>query len=102
MESDTPNLLLHLKQFSKCISSDLFTNLYLLDVVHPQRKALYILSCSVCVCVRVCVRACVRVRVCVSVSCMCMCARARARADPIMMVFVPGVEYGFLRVYNVT
>ena len=33
---------------------------------------------------------------------MCMCARARARADPIMMVFVPGVEYGFLRVYNVT
>ena len=24
------------------------------------------------------------------------------RADPVIMVFVPGVEYGFLRVCNVT
>ena len=34
MDSDTPNLLLHLKQLSKPISSDLHTNfLYLLDDV---------------------------------------------------------------------
>ena len=33
-----------------------------------------------------------------------LCVRARARADPIILVFVPGVEYGFLCVicvYNV-
>ena len=53
MDSDTLNLLLHLKQLSKLISSDLLTNLlYLLDVV--------------CVCVCVCVHACV---------CVCVCAR---------------------------
>ena len=23
-----------------------------------------------------------------------------ARADPVMMVFIPGIEYGFLCVYN--
>ena len=34
MDSDTPNLLLHLKQLSKPISSDLLTNLlYMLDAV---------------------------------------------------------------------
>ena len=58
MGSDTPNLLLHLKQLSKPISSDLLTSLlYLLD--------------AVCVCVRA------RARVCV---CVCVCARARMRA----------------------
>ena len=37
MDSDTPNLILHLKQISKPISSDLLANLlYLLDVIHPQ------------------------------------------------------------------
>ena len=52
MDSDTLNLLLHLKQLSKLISSDLLTNLlYLLDVV--------------CVCVCVCV--CMHVFVCVCV-----------------------------------
>ena len=81
MNSDTPNLLLHLKQLSKPISSDLPTNLLcLLD--------------ALCVCV--CVRAHVRVCVCVCVWC----------ADPIILVFFccccfPGVEYGFLCVYNV-
>ena len=54
MDSDTLNLLLHLKQLSKPISSDLRTNLYLLDIV--------------CVCVRVC--ACVCVCVC---ACVCVC-----------------------------
>ena len=74
MDSDTLNLFLHLKQLSKPISSDLRTNLlYLLDVV--------------CVCAYVCFCA----GVCVCVWC----------ADPITMVFVPGVEYGFLCVYNV-
>ena len=42
--------------------------------------------------------------------CACMCAYmhacaacvcVQAHADPIMLVFVPGVEYGFLCVYNV-
>ena len=48
MDSDTPNLLLHLKQLSKPISSDLCTNLlYLLDAV------------CVCVCVYARVRLCV-------------------------------------------
>ena len=73
MDSDTPNLHLHLKQLSKPISSDLLTNLlYLLDAV-----------CA-CVCVSVC--ACVCEHLC---------------TDPIIMVFVLGVEYGFLCVYNV-
>ena len=50
MDSDTLNLLLHLKQLSKPISSDLHTNLpYLLDVV------------CVCMCVCVCVYVCVYV-----------------------------------------
>ena len=50
MDSDTLHLLLHLKQLSKPISSDLPTNLlYLLD--------------AVCVCVCVCV--CARARMCV-------------------------------------
>ena len=43
----------------------------------------------VCVCVYVCMHACVCVRVCV---CVCVCVHA----DPIIVVFVPGVEYGFL------
>ena len=65
----TPNLLLHLKQLSKPISSDLRTNLrYLLD--------------GLCVCVHVHVH-------------------APMHADPIIVVFVPGVAYGFLCVYNV-
>ena len=69
MNSDTPNLFLHLKQLLKPISSDLLTNfLYLLDVVHPQRIALYIVALCVCECV-----------------CVCVCARS------IIMVFVPGV-----------
>ena len=63
MDSDTPKFLLHLKQFSKPISSDLRTNLlYLLDAVRV----------FVCVCV-----------------CVCVCVRACARADPIILVFVP-------------
>ena len=33
--------------------------------------------------------------------CVCVCVCARARADPIILVFVPGVEYRFLCVYNV-
>ena len=37
-------------------------------------------------------RPCARARVCVCV---------RVRADPVIMVFLPGVEYGFLCVYNV-
>ena len=67
MDSVTPNLLLHLKQLSKPICSDLRTNLlYLLDAV----------CVDVCVCVR-------------------------AHVDPVMLVFVPGVEYGFLCMHNV-
>ena len=68
---DTPNLLLHLKQLSQHIFSDLCANL------------LYLLG-ALCVCVRACVRACMH-----------------ARADPITLVFVPGVDYGLLCVYNV-
>ena len=57
MDSDTLNLLLHLKQLSKPFSSDLRTNLpYLLD--------------AVCVCVCMCVRMC---------ACACVCMPARAR-----------------------
>ena len=45
-----------------------------------------------------------KVSACVYV-CVCMCARARVcvfvRADPITLVFVPGVECGFLCVYSV-
>ena len=33
--------------------------------------------------------------------CVCVCVRVRARADPVIMVFVHGAEYGFLCVYNV-
>ena len=82
-------------------SSDLLTNLlYLLDAV-------YVYVClRMCVCVCVCVCLCVHARasvcvcVCVCVY-VCVCACVRACADPIIMVFVPGVEYGFLCVYNV-
>ena len=52
-----------------------------------------------CVCVFVCV--CMRVCVCV---CVCVCVRVCVCvwcADPIILVFVPGVEYVFLCVYNV-
>ena len=36
-------------------------------------------------------------------ACVCVCvqARARAHADPVIVVFVPGVEYGFICVYSV-
>ena len=58
---NTLNLLLHLKQFSKPISSDLCTNLlYLLEAV------------CVCVCVCVCVSVCLCVCVCVCVY-VCVC-----------------------------
>ena len=43
----------------------------------------YVSEC-VCVCMHVCVRACVR-------ACM------HARADPIIMVFVPRVDYNVMR-----
>ena len=66
IDSNTLNLLLHLKQLLKPISSDLHTNLlYLLD------------SVCVCVCVRVCVCVCMCVRVCVCECisvCVCVCA----------------------------
>ena len=52
----------------------------------------------VCVCVRACVRACMRA--CVRV-CACMHACVHVCADPITLVFVPGVDYGLLCVYNV-
>ena len=70
MDSDTLNLLLHFKQLSKPIFSDLYTNLlYLLDAV------------CVYVCVGVCVGVCVCVCVCMSAFCVfvcvCVCARAR-------------------------
>ena len=67
MDSDTPNLLLHLKQLSKPISSDLRTNL------------LYLLY-AVCVCVYVCVcaRRCVRARVCAG-ACVRVCLRVCVR-----------------------
>ena len=75
MDSDTLNLLLHLKQLSKPISSDLCTNLlYLLD--------------AVCVCVCVCVCACAFVCVCV-------------RTDPVVTMLVSSVESEFLRLDNV-
>ena len=48
----------------------------------------------VCVCVCVCVFVCVCV-------CVCVLVHVCVRADPIILVFVPGVEYGFLCVYNV-
>ena len=51
----------------------------------------------------VCARARARVCVCACV-CLCVCGRGggmRACADPIIMVFVRGVEYGYLCVYNV-
>ena len=41
-----------------------------------------------CVCVYVCMRVCVCVYVCVCVCVWC--------ADPIILVFVPGVQFGFL------
>ena len=46
----------------------------------------------VCVCLCVCARArvCVYIRVCV---CVCVCVWC---ADPIILVFVPGVQFGFL------
>ena len=51
------NLLLHLNQLLEPISSDLLTNLCLLDLVHPQWIAMYIvpLCVHVCVCMCVCV-----------------------------------------------
>ena len=49
----------------------------------------------VCVCVSVCPCVCVCVRVCENV-----CVYVRARWDPIIMAFVPGVEYDFLCVYK--
>ena len=49
-----------------------------------------------CVCVYVCVCVCVCMYVCVCVG-VCL----HACTDPIIMVFVPGVEYGFVCVYNV-
>ena len=68
---------MYLKQLSKPISSHLLTNLlYLPDVVHPQRIALYIVV--VVVVVVVCVRVCVWVWVCVCVyvrACVRACAR---------------------------
>ena len=33
--------------------------------------------------------------------CVCVCVRARGHTDHIILVFVPGVRYGFLCVYNV-
>ena len=64
---------MYLKQLSKPISSHLLTNLlYLPDVVHPQRIALYIVVVVVVVVV-----VCVRVCVCV---CVCVCVRACVRA----------------------
>ena len=61
MDSDTLKLLLHLKQLSKPITSNLPTNLlYLLD--------------AVCVC---------------------------GALIQLYWYFLPGVEYGFLCVYNV-
>ena len=87
MDFDTPNPLLHLKQLLKPISSDLHTNLlYLLDAV------CMCVCVYVCVCARVCARA-----LCV---CVCVCVYVCVRAHPIIRVFVPGVEYGFLCVYN--
>ena len=54
----------------------------------------------VCVCVHVCVCAYVRVCVCACV-CVCGCGCVCTNADPVILAFVPGVEYGFLCVYNV-
>ena len=88
MDSDPLNLL-HLKQLSKPISSDLHTNL------------LYLLGAMcVCVCVFACAL-CLFVCVCVHVRWVCGCVYVRTRADPIIRVFVPCVEYGFLCEYNV-
>ena len=53
----------------------------------------------VCVCVCMCECVCVCVCVCMHV-CVCVCVCVW-RADPVIFVFVPGVEYGFLCVYNV-
>ena len=56
---------------------------------------------SVCVhaCVCVCVCACMRACVCVHVRvCVCVCVCVQAHADPIIWVFVSGVEYGNVRV----
>ena len=55
-----------------------------------------------CVCVRVLVCVCVCVHMCVCVclcTCVCVCVCVWC-ADPIILMFVPGVEYGFLCVYN--
>ena len=94
MDPDTLNLLLHLKQLSKPISSDLRTSLlYLLDALSLSLSLCARARARACVCVCACVR--VSVRVCV---CVCDCVWC---ADPIILVFVPGVEYGFLCVYNV-
>ena len=65
VDSDTLSFLLRLKPLSKLISSDLFANL------------LYLLD-AVCVCV-----------------CVCVCVRVHVRSDPIITVFVPGVEYTY-------
>ena len=44
-----------------------------------------------------CAGACARARACV---CSRVRVCVRARADPIVTMFAPGVECGFLRVYN--
>ena len=71
VDSDIPNLLLHLKQRSKPISSDLCTNLqYLLD-----GACVWVCVCThecVCKCVCMYVSVCVCVYVCVCThACLC-------------------------------
>ena len=75
MKSDTPNLLLYLKQLSKPISSGVLISnlLYLPFAVRPQRVVLYIVLC---------------VYVCAS-----------THADPVVILFVPGVEFGWIFTY---
>ena len=86
MDSDTPNLLLYLKQLPKPISSDLRINLlYLLDALRVCMCVCVCVCLFACVCACVCVCACIddddddvcvcmRVCVCVCVcACVCVC-----------------------------
>ena len=48
----------------------------------------------VCVCVHACMFVCVCMCACMHV-CVCASVCVCVHADPIIVVFVPGVEYGF-------
>ena len=75
-------------EFSPAFKTALITHLFTSDCSSSVPARCFVCLCvCVCVCKRVCVCVCVRARACV---CVCACA------DPIIMMFVPGVEYEFM------